>query len=101
MSLASQLWTKDLLKKTLKKAKDDGLLGGSVKEYTITIVGDGNSNEFIVTHNLGKTNVNVNIINAKNNTVCLIDYIIVDENNIKLIFANPPSTDNSYNIQIL
>jgi hypothetical protein len=70
------------------------------KKYVATI-GDGTATNFTITHNLGTQDVTVTIReNASPYNVVFADVQITDANNIKVLFATAPSS-NQYRVVIV
>jgi len=77
---------------------DGGSNGQSLKKYSTSITGDGMKLAFTIEHNLGTEDI---IFKMDDETEpVLIDYTVIDKNNVTITFAAAPATDEKYNIKI-
>ena len=61
------------------------------KKYAETITGDGATTDFPIQHNLGDTDVSVTIFNLATKSIVLADVHTVDNNEVEIGFAEPPT----------
>lgn len=61
------------------------------KKYAETITGDGVLTDFPIQHNLGDTDVSVSIWNMATKSIVLADVHTVDNNEVEIGFAEPPT----------
>lgn len=78
----------------------NGGAGGDVKKYVTTIIGDGTTIKFNINHELNSQYV---FVTLKDNTgeLCFTDYKIINDNNIQLLFLEPPDINESYTVIIM
>lgn len=77
---------------------DGGSTGQSLKKYSTSITGDGIKTVFTIEHNLDTEDI---LFEMNDGTEpALIDYAVVDKNNVHITFAVAPTTDEKYNIKI-
>lgn len=81
-----------------------GLLGGggtgTVNAYSEVITGDGISLAFTINHNLDSLEVISATYDYDNNQV-MTDVKILDNNNIAVIFNNPPLVSETYTVVVV
>lgn len=61
------------------------------KKHAETITGDGATTDFPIQHNLGDTDVSVSIWNLSTKSIVLADVHTVDNNEVEIGFAEPPT----------
>lgn len=62
-------------------------------------IGDGTATTFIIEHNLNTIDVTVGLREKSSGNFVICDIVSVDENSIKLLFSQPPST-NQYRVTV-
>ena len=70
----------------------------SLKKYSTTIIGDGIKTVFTIQHNLDTENIIFEMNDGTEPT--LIDYVVIDKDNINITFAVAPTSSEKYNIKI-
>ena len=60
-------------------------------KFAVTIHGDGVDRDFQISHNLGSTDVSVSIWNLSTHSVVLTDVRTLNNNQVEIGFAEPPS----------
>jgi len=76
-----------------------GMLNVIPKSQTV-IIGDGISNDFIITHNYNTLDIKTQIYDNVNENLVYTSVQIIDNNSIKVHFNNNPSI-NSYKVVIM
>ena len=67
--------------------------GGSVNKYATTI-GDGSTTTFTINHNLGTQDIIASGIAVTSNQNIWLEYTIVDDNNISVVFDAAPAASS-------
>lgn len=77
---------------------DGGSDGQSLKKYSTTVTGDGTKTVFTIEHNLGTED----ILFEMNDGIepVLIDYAVIDKDNVNITFAVAPTANETYHIKI-
>lgn len=73
---------------------------GTVNKYVDSTVGDGASTTIGINHALGTQPVQVSIYDNSTEEVAICDVVIVDANNVNLVFATAPAS-NAYTCVVL
>lgn len=77
---------------------DGSSSGPSLKKYSTTITGDGIKTVFTIKHNLGTEDIIFEMNDGAE--PALIDYNVLDKNNVNITFTFAPAIDEKYNIKI-
>jgi len=72
-----------------------------VKNYAETITGDDQTTDFVIVHDLGTTDVIVQIRDAITGETILVDAPPIDENSVTVQFITPPQTGQSYRVIVI
>ena len=70
-------------------------------KFATTIVGDDTETDFVIRHDLGTTDVAVAIRNIVSGAVVFVDWVPLDSNNIKLLFAIAPLNTMSFRVTVI
>jgi hypothetical protein len=73
--------------------------GGSSSKYSV-LVGNGTNTTFTVTHNLGSTELFVQVVRESSGAFVYPDVTVVNANSISVAFTTAPST-NEYRVNVL
>jgi len=71
------------------------------QKVTSTITGDGSTTEFTVTHNIGTTDIIVELYKVTTGTTVFIETQRVDSNNVKFIFSWAPILNEQFKAVII
>lgn len=77
---------------------DGGSDGQSLKKFSTSITGDGVKTAFTIEHNLDTEDIIFEMYDGTE--PALIDYAVIDKNNVNITFAIAPTTEQSYSIKI-
>ncbi|MBO0736548.1 MAG: hypothetical protein J2P48_08270 [Alphaproteobacteria bacterium] len=80
---------------------DGGDLGGKAETYAESITGDGTATTFAVDHELGTSDVSVNLRNLTTNAVVWADVTVNNANRVTIGFAAPPTTGTSFRVVVM
>ena len=72
-----------------------------INAYSGTILGDGQTIEFIIAHNLNTADLIVQVREIASGETVLVDDTEIDLDTIKIEFAEPPETGETYRICVL
>lgn len=75
--------------------------GATLHKYVGTIVGNGSTTSFVITHNLGTRDVVVNIYDATTNADILTDVVRTNITSITVSFAAAPTVGTNYKVVIV
>ena len=68
-------------------------------KFVATVLGTGVATELNIQHELGTPDLSVTVRNITTNALVITDWEVVDNDNIKLLFAIPP--DNTMNFRVV
>lgn len=75
--------------------------GGTVTKFSSDITGDATTTAFNVTHNLGSTDVHVQVWEASTNALVLTDVVRTNGNQISVNFAQAPASAKVYRVVVM
>lgn len=79
-------------------------LTGYAKKHAARITSDGSTTSYLIAHNLGTTDVTVNVWRFVSGTVweqVVTDIETVDHNNVKISFGSAPASGNVFRIVVI
>lgn len=70
-------------------------------KYAETITGDSATTDFTINHDLGTTDVTVDVYNLANHMMVLTDITVTDSNNIEIGFADAPAPSGVFRVVVV
>lgn len=73
----------------------------TIHKYTETIVGDGQTTSFLISHGLSTLDVIVSVYDTTTNEDVMVDVVRNSTTGVNIVFATAPAVSNSYRVVVI